>query len=168
MNRHFEQANLTHKEIIFNWLEEPHIKEFWDNSQEHKNDILNFITGRKQHYFCGTTNYWIGFINNEPFCFILSDSLEKDHNLSDIQRKYLSKSGHTITLDFGIVNKNFLGQGLASSILAAFIKFYHKYIDPLSDTFFIDPDENNPRAIHVYSKAGFKQVGAYKVQSGAF
>ncbi|MFV9936652.1 MAG: hypothetical protein AB8U84_05645 [Rickettsia endosymbiont of Haemaphysalis japonica] len=99
MNIHFEKANFTHKEIIFNWLEESHIKAFWDNSQEHKNDILNFITGRKQHYFYGTTNYWIGFINNEPFCFILSDSLEKDHNLSDIQRKYLSKSGHTITLD---------------------------------------------------------------------
>ncbi len=41
MNIHFEQANLTHKEIIFNWLEETHIKEFWDNSQEHQNDIMN-------------------------------------------------------------------------------------------------------------------------------
>ncbi|WP_424492212.1 hypothetical protein ACE5D9_07315 [Rickettsia sp. 2024-CO-Wats] len=61
----------------------------------------------------------------------------------------MSKSGHTITLDFGIGNKNFLGQGLASSTLAAFIKFYHKYIDPLSDTFFIDPDENKPRAIRL-------------------
>ena len=30
MNIHFEKANLTHKELIFNWLEEPHIKEFWD------------------------------------------------------------------------------------------------------------------------------------------
>ncbi|KJV78570.1 acetyltransferase domain protein [Rickettsia rhipicephali str. Ect] len=73
-----------------------------------------------------------------------------------------------ITLDFDIGNKNFLGPGLASSTLAAFIKFYHKYIDPLSDTFFIDPDENNPRAMHVYSKAGFKQVGEYTTQSGAF
>ena len=71
MNIHFEKAHLTHKELIFNWLEEPHIKEFWDNSQEHKNDILNFITSRKQHYFYGTTNYWIGFINNEPFNFYI-------------------------------------------------------------------------------------------------
>lgn len=31
MNIHFEKANLTHKEIIFNWLDEPHIKEFWNN-----------------------------------------------------------------------------------------------------------------------------------------
>nr|WP_253308608.1 GNAT family N-acetyltransferase [Rickettsia endosymbiont of Ceutorhynchus assimilis] len=168
MNIYFEKANLTHKEIIFSWLEEPHIKEFWDNSHEHREDILNFINGRKQHYFYGTTNYWIGFINNEPFCFILSDILEKNQDLSDIQRKYMSKSGHTITLDFGIGNKNFFGKGLASSTLESFVKFYHKSIDPLSRTFFIDPDENNPRAMHVYSKAGFKQVGEYKALSGAF
>ncbi len=80
----------------------------------------------------------------------------------------MSKSGHTITLDFGIGNKNFLGKGLASSTLELFVKFYHKSVDSLSRTFFIDPDENNPRAIHVYSKAGFKQVGEYKAQSGAF
>ncbi|HJD60251.1 MAG TPA: hypothetical protein LFW20_06390 [Rickettsia endosymbiont of Omalisus fontisbellaquei] len=109
MNIHFEKANLTHKEIIFSWLEELHIKEFWDNSKEHKEDILNFITGKKQHYFYGTTNYWVGFINSEPVCFLLSDILQKEQDLSEIQRKYLSKSGHTITLDFGIGNKNFLG-----------------------------------------------------------
>lgn len=86
MNIHFEKANLTHKETIFSWLEEPHIKEFWDNSKEHKEDILNFINA----------------------------------------------------------------------------------VDSLSRTFFIDPDENNLRAIHVYSKAGFKQVEEYKAQSGAF
>ncbi|ABV75118.1 Acetyltransferase [Rickettsia akari str. Hartford] len=96
------------------------------------------------------------------------DILQKDQDLSEIQRKYLSKSGHTITLDFSIGNKNFLGKGLVSSILEAVIKFYYKHIDPLSYTFFIDPDENDPRATHFYSKAGFKQVGEYKAQSRAF
>ena len=71
----------------------------------------------------------------------------------------MSKSGHTITLDFGIGNKNFLGKGLASSTLEAFIKFYHKHIDPLSDTFFIDPDENNRSIIsHLNSSSGAKLV----------
>lgn len=39
MNIHFEKANLSHKETIFNWLKEPHVQEFWDNSQEHKDDF---------------------------------------------------------------------------------------------------------------------------------
>lgn len=168
MNILFEKANLNHIDTIFQWLAEPHMIEFWDNSKEHKKDILNFIHGEKQHYFEGTTVYWIGSVETEPYCFILSDIFQENQDLSDLHRKYFSKSGHTIGLDFGIGNKNFLGQGLAVPTLIRFMDFYHDSIDPLADTFFIDPDENNPRAKHVYSKAGFKLVGEFDVQSGAF
>lgn len=164
----FEKAGLEHIDIIFTWLSEPHMQEFWDNSQEHKNDILNFINNRKQHYFYGTTQYWIGSINNQPFSFILSDLLRSSQNLSPLQRKYLSKVGHTVALDFGIGNPDYLDKGLGALTLQAFIKFYHKKIDPKADTFFIDPDINNPRAIHVYEKAGFKMVGEFHPREGAF
>jgi len=168
MNIHFEKASLKHKDTIFSWLAEPHMMEFWDNSQEHKDDILNFIHKRKQHYFYGTTMYWVGLTDGEPFCFLLSDILQENQDLSAIHRNYMSKSGHTISLDFGIGNKNHLGKGLAAPTLAAFVNFYHNQIDPLADTFFIDPDENNPRAKHVYTKAGFEQVGEFDVQDGVF
>jgi RimJ/RimL family protein N-acetyltransferase len=168
MNIFFEKSNLEHVDTIFEWLTEPHMVEFWDNSQEHKNDILNFIQGKKQSYFYGTTMYWVGSIDTEPYCFLLSDIFQEGQNLSDHHRKNMSRSGHTIGLDFGIGNKNYLGKGLAAPTLQAFTSFYQKQIDSLADTFFIDPDENNPRAKHVYSKAGFEQVGEYDVQDGAF
>lgn len=76
-NIHFKKATLNHINIIFTWLAEPHMMEFWDNSQEHKDDILNFVHNRPQHYFAGTTKYWIGFINEEPYSFILSDIIKK-------------------------------------------------------------------------------------------
>ncbi len=47
----------------------------------------------------------------------------------------LSKSGHAISLDFGIGNKNYLGKGLASPTLEAFVSFYHNHIDNFTDTF---------------------------------
>jgi RimJ/RimL family protein N-acetyltransferase len=168
MNITFEKANHEHIDIIFSWLAKPHMMEFWDNSQEHKDDILNFIHGRQQHYFYGTTKYWIGSIDNEPYCIVLSDLLLPEQDLSDIQRVNLSKTGHTITIDFGIGNKNYLGKGLASPTLEAFVNFYYKEIDNKADTFFIDPDESNPRAQHVYSKAGFELAGCYNMQDGAF
>lgn len=168
MNIHFEKTHLKDAEIIFQWLIEPHMMEFWDNSPEHKEDILNFIQGKEQHYFYGTTAYWIGFINEEPYCFILSDILQPEQDLSEIQKKHLSKSGHTITLDFGIGNKKYLGKGLAAPTLQKFVHFYKQAVDPLADTFFIDPDENNPRAKQVYSTAGFKSVGEFDVTTGAF
>src|SRR5579871_1579214 len=165
----FRKADVSLQPIIFSWLEEPHMKEFWDNSLEHKNDILNFIEGRKQTYFAGSTKYWVGFVDNEPFCFILSDQiLSAEKELHEIYRKYLSAKGNTIALDFGIGNIAFLGKGLAAKALAAFMEFYRTKIDSAADTFFIDPAENNPRAQHVYEKAGFKLVGDYVASEGAF
>lgn len=168
MNISFEKASVMHTDLIFNWLAEPHMMEFWDNSQEHKDDILNFIHGRKQHYFYGTTQYWVGSIDNTPFCFILSDILLPDQKLSEVTKNYLSKTGTTVSLDFGIGNKHFLGQGLASPALIEFVAFYHKSVDPKADTFFIDPDANNPRAKHVYEKAGFSEIGSFMPEQGAF
>lgn len=67
----FEKANLSHEKIIFSWLSEPHMIEFWDNSQEHKDDIVNFIHGRKQSYFAGTTQYFVGLVDEKPFCIFV-------------------------------------------------------------------------------------------------
>lgn len=166
---HFEKASLQHQNIIFSWLSEPHMQEFWDNSTEHKDDILNFIHGRKQHYFYGTTQYWVGYMENEPFCFILTDQmLPSQSDLSELHRKHLSKAGHTISLDFGIGNKTFIGKGLAATTLKVFTEFYKRNIDNKADIFFIDPIENNPRASHVYEKAGFEMVGYYYAKQGYF
>lgn len=156
----FEKAASKHQDIIFAWLAEPHMVEFWDNTQEHKDDILNFINGRKQHYFYGTTKYWVASFDTKPYAFILTDEIKSfEEDLPDLLRENLSKTGNTISLDLGIGNKAFLGKGLAAPTLKAFIKFYQSHIDHKADTYFIDPDEHNPRAIYVYQQAGFKIVG---------
>jgi RimJ/RimL family protein N-acetyltransferase len=165
---HFEKSTLAHQDLIFEWLDEPHMREFWDNSQEHKDDILNFINSRKQHYFYGTTMYWVGYIDDQPFCFLLSDILLPDQDLTESHRAHLSKIGNTIALDFGIGNKKFLGKGLAAPTLKAFTEFYQETIDPKADTFFIDPNDNNPRAKHVYEKAGFQMVAEFVGEAGFF
>jgi RimJ/RimL family protein N-acetyltransferase len=163
MNITFEKVGHKHKEMLFQWLAEPHMQEFWDNSQEHKDDIVNFINGRKEpsNYFDGIFTYWIGYINGDPFCFILSAQERLDRPAPQIIRDHISKTGTTYCLDFGIGNKDFLNKGLAAPALEAFTAFFKKYIDPKVDTFFIDPDNNNPRARHVYKKAGFVSVGEF-------
>lgn len=165
----YEKANLSHKETIFNWLGEPHIQEFWDNSQAHKEDILNFLNGRKQTYFFGTTKYFIAKINSVAFAIILSDQIQPDQpDLQKLHLDNLSKDGHTYFIDFGIGNKEYLGKGLAAITLDGFVKFYKKEVDPLADTFFIDPDLSNPKAKHVYEKAGFVLKGNFEMISGFF
>jgi hypothetical protein len=123
MNIHFEKAALKHIDIIFSWLQEKHIQEFWDNSQNHKDDILNFIHEKPQKYFAGTTKYWVGYIDGKPYAFILSDILERTQtDLSEVHLANMSQVGHTISLDFGIGNKKYLGCGLGAPTLSLFIK----------------------------------------------
>jgi RimJ/RimL family protein N-acetyltransferase len=73
-----------------------------------------------------------------------------------------------IIRSYATVYKEYLGRGLAALTLSAFMIFYKREIDLKADTFFIYPDENNPRAIRVYNKAGFTKVGQYEATQGAF
>lgn len=164
MQFHFEKVQSQHEKIIFEWLAEPHMQEFWDNSQEHKDDILNFIHGRKEpsNYFNGIFTYWIGSVDGEPFCFILTAKEQFDDKLPELWKAFLSKTGNTYSMDFGIGNKAYIGKGLAHLALANFMDSFRENVDPKANTFFIDPDSDNPRAKHVYEKAGFKEVGEFK------
>ena len=57
----FYKVASKHIDIIFSWLAKPYIKEFWDNSQEHKDDIINFAQPGKDrsNYFNGAFTYWV-------------------------------------------------------------------------------------------------------------
>ena len=103
----FEKASLKHNDIIFSWLEEPHIKEFWDNSEEHKDDIKIFIAGRKikSTYFDGIFTYWIGFINDTPYALIMTAEVLDDVNCNALWQAHLSRTGKTFSIDFAIGNK---------------------------------------------------------------
>lgn len=74
---------------------------------------------------------------------------------------HLSKTGKTASIDFMIGNKCYIGKGYASPALEAFTNFFRKKVNPEVDTFIIDPAETNPRAKHVYEKAGFLTVGEF-------
>lgn len=170
MNIRFEKATQEHLPIIFAWLQEPHVREFWDNSQEHKDDIVNFTQGRNtpSRHFHVMFTYWVGFIEHEPFAFLLTSPIAADDACPEIWKNHLSQTGTTHSIDFCIGNKKFLGSGLAAPTLKAFTEFFASTVDPRADTFFIDPDENNPRARHVYEKAGFREVGGFEAQKGFF
>lgn len=163
MNIHFEKTARLHQQEVFRWLANPHVQEFWDNSDEHKQDILIFMDGRKipSPYFGGIFDYWIGLIDNEPFALIMTSEILFSDDLPDEWRPYLSKSGKTISIDFMIGNEKYVGKGLAVPALQQFTDFFRREIDSQAYTFIIDPAQANTRAEHVYEKAGFKKVCAF-------
>lgn len=40
----FKKASFEHQDILFKWLDERHVKDFWENSQEHQKDIIHFYS----------------------------------------------------------------------------------------------------------------------------
>lgn len=156
----FRQAMMADKELIFSWMSEPYVQEFWDNSQEHWDNVLHYLQGTKDIY-----DYWIGVIDNVPYCLILtSDPLEYPN---EYYAPYFSTTGKTRTLDFMIGNKHYLGKGLGAETLTKFITFL-KTLDMNIDTFIIDPMSKNAKAIHVYQKTGFIIVGEFTFATGYF
>ena len=165
----FEKANLKHTSCIFSWLTNPHVQEFWDNSEDHLKDILIFINGRKEPspYANGIFDYWIGSIDSHPYCLLMTSEIMPTDSIPEIWKPHLSEKGKTCSLDFTIGDENYVGKGLGATTLISFTGFIQT-IDPKIDTFIIDPAENNPRAKHVYEKAGFETVAEFIRDIGFF
>lgn len=163
----FKKVQSHHKTIIFEWLDTPHVKAFWDNSEEHRNDIVLFMEGRKtaSPYFDGVFTYWIGYDELIPFCLVMTSDLSLSPNMNET--RHLSTTGNTSSLDFMIGNAAYVGKGLAADTLKQFMDFM-RVIDPSIDAFIIDPSEDNPRAKHVYEKAGFQVIDTYMAEKGYF
>ena len=91
---------------------------------------------------------------------------KQEYDIPEIKKSYISKLGTTYGMDYMIGNTQFLGKGLGSKTLDAFIDYFREQIDPQADTFFIDPNANNPKARHVYEKASFAYVADFIMGSG--
>ncbi len=160
---HFEKATLSFYETILSWLDSHHVKAFWDNTPEHRQDILLFMQGRNKSspYADGIFTYWIGFIEQEPYCLLMTSEMLDDADLPSYYRECISKTGNTCSIDFMIGNERYFGKGLAAPTLKAFMQFMREKVDSTIDTFMIDPEEANARAKHVYEKAGFNLVAEF-------
>ena len=160
MKIRFEKVTGAYLDTIFSWLREPHSMEFWDNTQAHKDDIVNFAQGRTipSSYAGGWYVYWIAFLEGEPFAMLMTIQETHKENIGQEKLKRLSKTGHTYGLDYMIGNPKFFGKGYGSQTLSDFIDYFREFFDTRADTFIIDPASDNPKAKHVYMKAGFKHV----------
>ena len=166
MKIRFEKVTAEHLDVIFSWLAEDFVAEFWDNTQGHKDDILNFIQGRKtpSTYANGKYVYWIAKSEDEPFAMIMSIQETGKDDIGKEKRSRLSKIGNTYGLDYMIGNPNYFGKGYGAKTLSEFVDYFRTHIDPKADTFFIDPSHDNPRAKHVYMKAGFLHVTDFMME----
>jgi 8-oxo-dGTP pyrophosphatase MutT (NUDIX family)/RimJ/RimL family protein N-acetyltransferase len=160
----FRLAKASDLERVHAWWNKPHVKEHWDNSPEMWANCDDFIKkGIKAEF-----DYWIASFEGYPYALIMtSDTSQPCFDGSpypEIYTPWLDPKGKTYTLDFMIGDERFLGLGLSHLTLRAFM-------DSLKDqvaAFLIDPAATNPRAVHIYEKAGFVKVAEFTRSNGFF
>lgn len=166
----FAKATKSELTSILGWLAEDHVREFWDSSQAHKDDIVNFVEGRRtrSQYCGGNYVYWVGKISDVPFSLIMTIEESMTGEINKLKMDNIAKIGKTYSLDYMIGNVEYFGKGLASKTLSEFIIFFRRNYDSEVSRFLIDPACDNPRARHVYEKAGFRFVGDFTMQGNSF
>jgi RimJ/RimL family protein N-acetyltransferase len=154
----FRQAIVSDKPLISVWWKKPHVMEFWDNGPAMWNNVEHYLDNGVVNMF----HYWIVSCDAVPFALLLSSEIDRD--AEDLYRKYCDREGVTYTIDFMIGDEAHLGQGLAAPTLQAFMAFCPTAVTE----YLIDPAVGNSRAVHVYEKAGFIEVGRYTPKEGSF
>lgn len=156
----FRLATLQDREMIKAWWTKPHVMEFWDNSPQCWQNIENYFQNQKELF-----DYWIGSIDSVPFALFMTSELDKNLSPNNPYSKWVEPEDLTITIDFMIGNEDFLGKKLSYITLNKFAYFMK---GKGASAVIIDPAENNPRAIHVYRKAGFNVVDIFDRNEGYF
>ena len=157
----FKPAMESQRERIHGWLQQDYIRE-WIHGQGLQNTLAglekflqyqskNNEPDRKSEI----TQHWIGYDGKIPFVYLLTSNVIK--NAVDEYAKYSESDGLAITLDIFICDAEYLGKGLATTVIKEFLLSQFTDISEV----FIDPEKSNERAVHVYQKAGFRIVGEF-------
>lgn len=162
----FRKAAKHDLETLLSWIAEPHVTQFWDNSQEHKDDIVCFTQGRQtpSSYAGGRYVYWIASWADETYALLMAIQETHKDDIGPEKTQQLSKTGHTYSLEYMIGNPSFFNKGYGAKTLLQFLDYFRKTVDHKADTFLIDPDCTNVRAKHVYTKAGFLHMGDFMME----
>jgi len=133
----FAPVKASQRHLIHAWLTQDYINEWI-----HGVGLQNTLNGLEEFFQgLGSTIYWIGYIQEIPFAFLITSPEGED----------------AITLDLFICDLDYLGKGFGVRMIHEFLKSQFPDIKRV----LIDPEATNNRAIHVYQKAGFKIIGEF-------
>ncbi len=154
----FAPVTSQHKDTVKSWLAAPHVAEYF-HSQGLANTLENlelYCQGIR-HNGLYSFDQWIAYYKKQPIGFFISSVLDGPQDDNDDYEKYYQHDQTTYCIDMLIGDTNYLGKGLASSMLNAFIA--DKLHD--ADVLLMDPEVRNGRAIAVYEKSGFRQLSQF-------
>ena len=139
----FKAVDPEHRALVHSWLKMPHVAK-WFYGQGLKNTLNHldeFLEGSS------SSHYWLAYDDNHPFAFLITSFVSN----TDEPASWCAEEGKAMTLDILIGDLDYLGKGLAPTLIREFLMSQFPHIAEV----LIDPEATNTCAIHVYQKVGF-------------
>ena len=143
--------------MLREWLLRPHIAEWWGSAESISELREDYAHAGEQN----ATRAYIGYLGASPMSFIQTYVVMGS---GDGWWEEEADPGARGTDQF-LAEPSQLGKGLGSSMIRAFLE--QLFSDPVVTVVQTDPHPTNLRAIHAYSRAGFREVGPVDTPDGA-
>jgi RimJ/RimL family protein N-acetyltransferase len=129
----FRKLDESDLELLFNWLQQPHVKEWWDDGD----DTIEKV---RVHYSqeADIVNRYILLKENQPIGYFQS----------------YPEADNVIGIDQFIGELSFINRGHGTEAVMNFTNLVKESDQPRA--IIVDPDPENHRAIRCYEKAGFR------------
>jgi len=137
--------------LMLQWLETPHMREWWGEPDVELGYIRDMIEGRD------TTRPFIFSADGEPTGYIQYWFIGDHQNAAWIaDHPWLAElPSDAVGVDLSIGEPKNLAKGIGSAVLRTFAQ---RLVEQGYRTIVIDPDPANTRAVRAYEKAGFRPV----------
>lgn len=152
----FKPFQAQHILLLQNWLKQPHVAEFWqetDNEEELKQKFLHKLHERDvRPYIVELNGRPIGYIQDYEACKVGGGWWP------DVEAGVFG-------IDQFIGEPELVNRGIGTAMIREFVVglFTNKAVRQI----IIDPDPKNQRAIRAYEKVGFKKEKIIKTPGGA-
>lgn len=153
----FIKLTLDDLSLLFKWLNEPHVHEFYDKD---KSNTIEDVEKRYAPKIKGEkpTDCYFALYDNKPVGYIQKYKVNDYPELGD----YLDYDDTVISIDLFIGDIDFMGKGFGSLMLSEFIKSV-VFADSSVTSCMIGPEPSNKRAIRAYEKVGFQHVQTLRI-----
>lgn len=138
---------------IYDWIQKPHVKQWWLDSNIWPEFKQKFESKLKSPYRA----CFVIYIENKPVGYIQSYIANKFP-------EWQSEPDGTYGMDIFIGETNYIGKGYGSRIVAQFVKELFK--SPKVLRVIINPDIKNSAAIRAYERVGFRVIKEIKLSTG--
>ena len=145
--------------LLVRWFSHPHVHKWWPILEQ--GEVIDHFLKRIRSK---DTFGFIVYFDDEPIGYIQYYYINPEGEKSG---KYLpTLPPHTIGTDQFIGDPDYIGKGVGTKMIKAFIEYLRK-IEPNTTTLIVDPEPANAVAIRCYEKVGFERGGIYETAHGS-